>query len=42
MRARRSPARVRVNEQIDPEPAWAEAYEDGYGRFRALYHRLRS
>ncbi len=33
---------VRVSDRIDPEPGWAGAYEDGYGRFTDLYPRLRS
>jgi xylulokinase len=33
---------VRATERIDPEPGWAGAYEDGYGRFGALYPKLRS
>jgi xylulokinase len=32
---------VRVGERIEPEPAWVEAYTDGYDRFRALYPALR-
>jgi len=32
---------VRVRETIDPDPAWAAAYEEGYRRFRALYPALR-
>ena len=34
-------ATVRVTERIEPDPDWARAYEDGYGRFRALYPALR-
>ena len=33
---------VRVRETIEPEPAWAPAYEEGYARFRALYPALRA
>jgi xylulokinase len=32
---------VRVTETVEPEPAWASAYEEGYERFRALYPALR-
>ena len=32
---------VRVREVMEPDPAWREAYEDGYRRFRALYPALR-
>jgi xylulokinase len=32
---------VRVTERIEPNPAWVEAYEDGYERFRGLYPALR-
>jgi xylulokinase len=32
---------VRVTERIDPEPGWADVYEEGYERFRALYPALR-
>jgi xylulokinase len=32
---------VRVTERIDPDPAWAEAYETGYRRFRDLYPAIR-
>jgi xylulokinase len=32
---------VRVRDRIDPEPAWVDAYEHGYARFRALYPALR-
>ena len=31
---------VRVRERIDPDPAWTEAYEEEYARFRALYPTL--
>jgi xylulokinase len=33
---------VRVREAIEPEPAWREAYDAGYERFRSLYPALRS
>jgi xylulokinase len=33
---------VRVRERIEPRPAWASAYEDGYARFRALYPAIRA
>jgi xylulokinase len=33
---------VRVTGRIDPEPGWADAYEEGYARFGALYPKLRS
>lgn len=32
---------VRVRGTIEPNPAWAEAYEDGYARFRALYPAMK-
>jgi xylulokinase len=32
---------VRTTGRIEPEPAWREAYEAGYARFRALYPALR-
>jgi xylulokinase len=32
---------VRVTETVEPEPAWASAYEEGYERFLALYPALR-
>jgi xylulokinase len=32
---------VRVRETIEPDPAWRDAYEDGYARFRQLYPTLR-
>jgi xylulokinase len=32
---------VRVRDRIEPEPAWVEAYEHGYDRFRRLYPALR-
>jgi xylulokinase len=32
---------VRPTGRIDPEPAWREAYEESYGRYRALYPALR-
>ena len=35
-------ASVRVRETIEPEPAWAPAYDEGYARFRALYPALRA
>jgi xylulokinase len=31
---------VRVSERIEPDPAWAEAYDDGYERYRRLYPAL--
>jgi xylulokinase len=41
--AREAVARcVRVKDRIDPEPAWIDVYDEGYGRFRELYPRLRS
>jgi xylulokinase len=33
---------VRVRETIEPRPAWAAVYEDGYARFRALYPAIRA
>jgi xylulokinase len=32
---------VRARESIDPNAAWAAAYEEGYARFRALYPAVR-
>jgi xylulokinase len=32
---------VRVRDAVDPEPAWTEAYDVGYARFRAAYPALR-
>jgi xylulokinase len=32
---------VRVRETIEPDPAWAAVYEEGYPRYRALYPALR-
>jgi xylulokinase len=32
---------VRVRDRIEPVPAWREAYEAGYARFKALYPTLR-
>jgi xylulokinase len=32
---------VRARETIEPNPAWASAYDEGYARFRALYPALR-
>ncbi len=31
---------VRATERIDPEPGWTGAYDEGYGRFTALYPKL--
>ena len=31
---------VHVRDRIDPDPAWHEAYEQGYARFRSLYPAL--
>jgi xylulokinase len=31
---------VRVRDRIEPDPAWLEAYERGYARFRSLYPTL--
>jgi xylulokinase len=33
---------VRVRETIEPDPAWAEVYADGYDHFRALYPAIRA
>ncbi|MGZ8716558.1 MAG: xylulokinase [Gaiellaceae bacterium] len=33
---------VRVRERVEPDPAWAAAYAQGYGRYRVLYPALRS
>ena len=32
---------VHVRDRIDPDPAWADAYERGYARYRTLYPTLR-
>jgi len=32
---------VRVRERVEPDPAWAAAYAQGYGRYGALYPALR-
>jgi xylulokinase len=32
---------VRVEDRVEPEPAWAAAYDEGYDRFRQLYPALR-
>jgi xylulokinase len=32
---------VRVQEEIEPDPEWQRVYDEGYGRFRALYPALR-
>jgi len=32
---------VRVHGRVDPDPAWASAYDDAYGRYRMLYPTLR-
>jgi xylulokinase len=32
---------VRVRDVVEPDPAWKEAYADGYPRFRDLYPSLR-
>jgi xylulokinase len=32
---------VRVRDTVDPDPEWQAVYEEGYGRFRALYPALR-
>ncbi len=32
---------VRVRDTVEPSPAWAAAYEEGYARFRALYPAIR-
>ena len=32
---------VRVRDVVDPDPAWAEAYDHGYERYRSLYPTLR-
>ena len=32
---------VRVTGRVEPRAAWADAYEDGYRRFRSLYPALR-
>jgi xylulokinase len=32
---------VRVRETVEPDPAWASAYEDGYARYRRLYPAIK-
>jgi xylulokinase len=32
---------VHVTDRIEPEPAWQDAYDEGYSRFRELYPALR-
>ncbi len=32
---------VRIRDTIDPEPAWQRVYDDGYGRYRALYPAMK-
>jgi xylulokinase len=32
---------VRVTQRFEPEPAWMDVYEEGYGRFQSLYPALR-
>lgn len=32
---------VRVRQTVEPDPAWARVYGDGYARFRTLYPMLR-
>ena len=32
---------VRVRDVVEPDPAWQDAYDEGYPRFRALYPALR-
>ncbi|MEX0851172.1 MAG: FGGY-family carbohydrate kinase, partial [Gaiellaceae bacterium] len=32
---------VRARDSIEPNPAWASVYEEGYARFRALYPAIR-
>jgi xylulokinase len=32
---------VRIRDAIEPDPAWQQAYEHGYRRFRSLYPALR-
>jgi xylulokinase len=32
---------VRTRERIEPDPAWVDAYADGYERFRSLYPTLK-
>ena len=33
---------VRLQGRIEPDPAWRDAYADGYERYRALYPALRA
>jgi len=32
---------VRVTGRVEPNPAWTSVYDEGYGRFRALYPAVR-
>jgi xylulokinase len=32
---------VRARDRVEPERSWQAAYDDGYGRFRALYPAIR-
>jgi xylulokinase len=32
---------VRVREAVEPNPAWARVYADGYARYRALYPAIK-
>jgi xylulokinase len=34
-------ATVRVRDRVEPDPAWTDAYDDGYARYRRLYPALR-
>ena len=33
---------VRVRDRVEPDPAWQDAYDEGYARFRRLYPTLRA
>jgi xylulokinase len=33
---------VRVRERVEPTPAWARVYDEGYARYRALYPAIKS
>jgi sugar (pentulose or hexulose) kinase len=33
---------VRVRDTVEPDPEWERAYEEGYGRYRALYPALKT
>jgi len=35
-------ATVRTRDVVEPEPAWADAYDEVHARYRALYPALRA